>query len=127
MYTGLVFRFVLAPGSGRVFDRAKEFFIFFFEMEFEKLLFIAVPKKIAELVDEVPNFQGDLGFFLILHFSPHGVRVLSRFGMGFSFAIGGYPQRRAIDADGDTVVFETIQEGVHQGLSLEEVIPFRVV
>lgn len=37
------------------------------------------------------------------------------------------PERRAIDRDGNTMVFEAIQEGLYKGLTFEEVIPFRVV
>ena len=68
--SGLVFRFTLSPGRGGVFDSAKEFVIFFFEVDFEELLFLPIPEKFAKLVDQVPNFQGDPDFLLILHFSP---------------------------------------------------------
>ena len=54
--SGLVFRFIVSPGRGGVFDRAKEFVIFLFEVDFEELLFIPIPEKFAKLVDQVPNF-----------------------------------------------------------------------
>jgi hypothetical protein len=47
--------------------------------------------------------------------------------MGFPFAIRRCPQGWAIDAYGNTMVFKAIQEGVDEALSLEEVIPFRIV
>ena len=36
-------------------------------------------------------------------------------------------QRRAVDIDGDAAVFETIQQGIDQGFSLEQIIPVRVI
>ena len=41
--------------------------------------------------------------------------------------MGRDSERRAVDADGDAVVFETVYEGVYEGFSLEEVIPFGVI
>ena len=51
----------------------------------------------------------------------------SGFGSGFFFAMWRYPQRGAIDADGDAVVFETVQEGINEALSLEDVVPFGII
>ncbi len=39
----------------------------------------------------------------------------------------GRPQGEAIDADGDAVVFEPVEEGVNQGFSSEEIVPVAVV
>jgi hypothetical protein len=89
--SGLVFRFILSPCKVRVSDGTKEFVLFLFEIDFEKAFFIAIPEEVAEFVDEVPDFQGDLDFLLIFHFSPPKFAILSRFGIGFSVGIGGYP------------------------------------
>jgi len=51
----------------------------------------------------------------------------SGFGSGFFFAMWRYPQRGAIDADGDAVMFEAVQEGINEALSLEDVIPFGII
>jgi 23S rRNA G2069 N7-methylase RlmK/C1962 C5-methylase RlmI len=51
----------------------------------------------------------------------------SGFSSRFSFTIGDYPEGRAVDVYRDAIVFETIQEGVNERLSLEEVVPFGVV
>ena len=51
----------------------------------------------------------------------------SRFGFGFSFGMGRHSERRAIDAYGDAVMFEAVQECIYEGFSLEEVIPIGVV
>ena len=50
-------------------DGTKEFVFILFEIDFEKAFFIAIPGEVAEFVDQVPDFQGDLDFLLIFHFS----------------------------------------------------------
>ncbi len=41
--------------------------------------------------------------------------------------MGSRPERRAVDADGDAVVFEAVQECIYEGFSLEEIVPFWVI
>jgi hypothetical protein len=51
----------------------------------------------------------------------------SGFGSGFFFARRNCPQRGIIDSDGDAVMFETVQEGINEALSLEDVVPFGII
>jgi hypothetical protein len=41
--------------------------------------------------------------------------------------MGSRPERRAVDAYGDAVMFQSVQERVYEGFSLEEIIPVGVV
>jgi hypothetical protein len=73
----LLFRFVLILWKDWVFDGAEEFvLLLLFEIDFEELLFIPIPEKVAKLVGQVPNFESDPDFLLIFHFSPHSFGVL---------------------------------------------------
>ena len=46
---------------------------------------------------------------------------------GFLFIMGGSAERRAVDAYGDAVVVKSIQEGVDEVFSLEEVVPVGII
>jgi len=46
---------------------------------------------------------------------------------GFLFTMGGCAERRAVDAYGDAVVVKSIQEGVNEVFSLEEVVPAGII
>jgi hypothetical protein len=67
--SGLLFCFVLILWKDWVFHGAKEFVLLLFEIDFDELLFIPIPEKMAKLVGQVPNFEGDLAFLLIFHLS----------------------------------------------------------
>ena len=50
-------------------DGRKKLVLFLFKIDIEEALSIAIPGEVAEFVDQVPDFQGDLDFLLIFHFS----------------------------------------------------------
>jgi len=130
-----------------VSDGTKEFVPFLLKIDFEEVLFIPVPEEVIESLDEIPDVPSDLDFLWIFHFFlpsflfcypciPSGLVSWGvRPGMGgdqdlawvFSVAGEDYPERRALDPYGDTVMFETVQEGVNEGFSLKEVVPFGVI
>ena len=49
-------------------DGSEEFVVFLSKIDFDEVFFIPIPEEIVEFLDEVPDFPGDLNFFLIFHF-----------------------------------------------------------
>ena len=68
--SGSPFRFILSPCKARVSDGRKKLVLFLFKIDIEEALSISIPEEVAEFVDETPDFQGNLNFLLIFHFSP---------------------------------------------------------
>ena len=56
-----------------------------------------------------------------------GMSAWLGFAVGFSLGMGRGSERRAVDADGDAVVYEAVYKGVDEALSLKEVIPLGVI